>query len=360
MPEAVLSRALSRPSSSVTSPRFGSAGRRTGSSPRRPSRSCSTSRAPRTTWRLGRCWSGRRQQPGRCRRRLPRHCSEDRDLGHRAAERDLCGGAFVTVPAGEAWDDFVAHAVEQGWGGHRGAVRHPRAASGRPRSRTSAPMARRSPRPSPGPVLGPRRPRRQDVRRRRVRLRLPHQPVQGRPAALRRAVRDVPVPPRLRGAPVRYAELARALGVEVGTRAPMTDGARRCAGAAPEQGDGARRRRPRHLERRVLLHQPLSSPRAPAGAPAWPQPDGRVKTSAAWLIENAGFAKGYGNERVAPLDQAHARAHQPRHRHDQGPAGARRGAPARGVRRVRRSGWSTSRCSSVARCPMSRYGPRWA
>jgi UDP-N-acetylmuramate dehydrogenase len=32
----------------------------------------------------------------------------------------------------------------------------------------------------------------------------------------------------------------------------------------------------------------------PPGAPAWPQPDGRVKTSAAWLIEHAGFGKGYG------------------------------------------------------------------
>ena len=32
----------------------------------------------------------------------------------------------------------------------------------------------------------------------------------------------------------------------------------------------------------------------PEGAPAWPQPDGRVKTSAAWLIEQAGFHKGYG------------------------------------------------------------------
>ena len=30
----------------------------------------------------------------------------------------------------------------------------------------------------------------------------------------------------------------------------------------------------------------------PDGAPAWPQPDGRVKTSAAWLIEHAGFAQG--------------------------------------------------------------------
>ena len=36
----------------------------------------------------------------------------------------------------------------------------------------------------------------------------------------------------------------------------------------------------------------------PDEAPAWPQPDGRVKTSAAWLIERAGFGKGYGTGRV--------------------------------------------------------------
>ena len=28
-------------------------------------------------------------------------------------------------------------------------------------------------------------------------------------------------------------------------------------------------------------------------------PDGRVKSSAAWLIEHAGFAKGHGNEHVS-------------------------------------------------------------
>ena len=32
----------------------------------------------------------------------------------------------------------------------------------------------------------------------------------------------------------------------------------------------------------------------PEGAPRYEQPDGRVKTSAAWLIEHAGLARGYG------------------------------------------------------------------
>ena len=60
----------------------------------------------------------------------------------------------------------------------------------------------------------------------------------------------------------------------------------------------------------------------PDGAPAWPQPDGLVKTSAAWLIEHAGFAKGYGTDRVRLSSQAHARADQPRRRDHGRPAGA--------------------------------------
>jgi UDP-N-acetylmuramate dehydrogenase len=43
----------------------------------------------------------------------------------------------------------------------------------------------------------------------------------------------------------------------------------------------------------------LAAEDVPEGAPAWPQPDGRVKTSAAWLIEQAGFERGHGNARAA-------------------------------------------------------------
>lgn len=43
----------------------------------------------------------------------------------------------------------------------------------------------------------------------------------------------------------------------------------------------------------------VASQRVPEGAPSWPQPDGSVKTSAAWLIEHAGFAKGFGNDLVS-------------------------------------------------------------
>ena len=42
----------------------------------------------------------------------------------------------------------------------------------------------------------------------------------------------------------------------------------------------------------------LDTADVPPGAPAWPVGDGRVKTSAAWLIEHAGFGRGY---RIGPV-----------------------------------------------------------
>ena len=41
--------------------------------------------------------------------------------------------------------------------------------------------------------------------------------------------------------------------------------------------------------------------------PRWPQPDGRVKLSAAWLIERAGFTRGHRHG-VVGLSTRHALA----------------------------------------------------
>lgn len=43
------------------------------------------------------------------------------------------------------------------------------------------------------------------------------------------------------------------------------------------------------------------------GAPGWPEPDGRVKTSAAWLIRGAGFERGHAHGRAA-ISSKHALA----------------------------------------------------
>ena len=81
---------------------------------------------------------------------------------------------------------------------------------------------------------------------------------------------------------VRYAELARALAVEPGDRAPLADVPIRRARAASEQGDGAGSCRPRHLERRLLLHQPAADARSGgppcrARLPAGHSPTGRSR-----------------------------------------------------------------------------------
>ena len=42
--------------------------------------------------------------------------------------------------------------------------------------------------------------------------------------------------------------------------------------------------------------------------PAWPDADGQVKTSAAWLIERAGFHRGHGNPEGIAISSKHTLA----------------------------------------------------
>jgi UDP-N-acetylmuramate dehydrogenase len=42
--------------------------------------------------------------------------------------------------------------------------------------------------------------------------------------------------------------------------------------------------------------------------PGYPEPDGRVKTSAAWLVERAGFGRGYGMPGPAAISTKHSLA----------------------------------------------------
>jgi UDP-N-acetylmuramate dehydrogenase len=105
------------------------------------------------------------------------------------------------------------------------------------------------------------------------------------------------------GRPIRYAELAAALGVAVGERAPLADvraavlGLRRSKGMVIDPAD------PDSVSAGSFFTNPILDREAFAaleaqGAPAWPEPDGRVKTSAAWLIGRAGFQRGYGDGRA--------------------------------------------------------------
>ncbi|MFI5932619.1 UDP-N-acetylmuramate dehydrogenase [Actinoplanes sp. NPDC051494] len=111
-------------------------------------------------------------------------------------------------------------------------------------------------------------------------------------------------------APVRYAELARRLGVEIGDRA----GAERVRetvlelraskGMVLDPADPDTRSVGSFFTNPVLSAQQWARVQdhlADAGEPpSWPAPNGTVKVPAAWLIEKAGFAKGHrGRDGVA-------------------------------------------------------------
>ena len=100
-------------------------------------------------------------------------------------------------------------------------------------------------------------------------------------------------------APIRYPELARALGVQVNGRAPATAvreavlDLRRAKGMVLDADDRDTWSAGSFFTNPILDVEQIAA--LPADAPRFPQPDGRVKTSAAWLIERAGFGKGFGD-----------------------------------------------------------------
>jgi len=101
------------------------------------------------------------------------------------------------------------------------------------------------------------------------------------------------------GRPVRYAELARALGVQIGDRVPV--GAVRDTVLALRQAKGMVLDATDYdtWSAGSFFTNPVLDPQLadalPVDAPRYDAPGGRVKTSAAWLIERSGFGKGYGS-----------------------------------------------------------------
>ncbi|CAN5706742.1 UDP-N-acetylmuramate dehydrogenase [soil metagenome] len=206
-----------------------------------------------------------------------------------------CGGVLVSVAAGMVWDDLVALAVENGWVGIE-------ALSGIPGSVGATPIQNVG-------AYG------QEVAQTIARVRVWDRTLRGvrtfaadecgfgyrhsrfKADPERHVVLDVTFQLRqgTLGAPVGYAELARTLDVAVGERAPLADvraavlGLRAGKGMVLDPADHDT------WSAGSFFTNPLvPADQVPDGAPAWPQPDGLVKTSAAWLIDHAGCAKGYG------------------------------------------------------------------
>jgi UDP-N-acetylmuramate dehydrogenase len=122
-------------------------------------------------------------------------------------------------------------------------------------------------------------------------------------------------------APIRYAELARALGIEEGKRAPLAQvretviRLRRGKGMVLDDADADTRSAGSFFTNPILDGAALARLRERVAAalgeqaslPVFPEPDGRAKVSAAWLIERGGFPKGHALGPVA-ISSKHALA----------------------------------------------------
>lgn len=104
------------------------------------------------------------------------------------------------------------------------------------------------------------------------------------------------------GEPVAYAQLAKALGVELGTPVPLADARDAVVGLRASKGMVLDASDPDTRSSGSFFTNPVISREAarelPMDAPRYPAPDAedgakRVKLSAAWLIERSGVPKGF-------------------------------------------------------------------
>ena len=229
---------------------------------------------------------------------------------------DYCGGAEVTVEAGEPWDPLVEHVVAQGWTGLE-------ALSGIPGSTGATPIqnvgaygaevateiawvrawdrSARSIRTLSASECGFRY---RDSRFKRERFR-------SGPRFVVLQVRFQLLVADL-SAPIRYAELARALDVELGSRVPLARvreavlALRRSKGMVLDADDHDTWSAGSFFTNPILTDSQAAM--LPPEAPRYPAGDGLVKTSAAWLIDHSGFGKGFGLPGPASLSTKHTLA----------------------------------------------------
>jgi UDP-N-acetylmuramate dehydrogenase len=117
--------------------------------------------------------------------------------------------------------------------------------------------------------------------------------------------------------PLRYPELTRALGIAEGAGAPLADVRRRVIELRRGKGMVVDPSDPDSRSAGSFFTNPIVDARAFAAfaaklppditPPTWPAPHGTTKLSAAWLIERAGFTKGYTRGR-AGISSKHALA----------------------------------------------------
>jgi UDP-N-acetylmuramate dehydrogenase len=222
-------------------------------------------------------------------------------------DESACAGAWVTVAAGHNWDDFVSHAVANGWTGIE-------ALSGIPGTVGATPIQNVG-------AYG------QQVSETIAQVRAWNRKTNsidtlfaadcafGYRTSIFKQNPDTWVilsvtfqlPLGDMSAPIGYTELANKLGSALDSRVQAKDvrsavlELRAAKGMVIDPTD--------HDTWSVGSF--FMNPRvtaAPEAAPSWPEADGTVKVSAAWLIEQSGFTKGFSLNGRAALSSKHTLA----------------------------------------------------
>ena len=218
------------------------------------------------------------------------------------ADESACGGAVATVAAGENWDAFVAYAVGREWTGIEALSGIPGSVGATPIQNVGAYGA------EVASLISSVRTWDRVERTQRTfaaadcgfgyrTSRFKREP--GRYIVLEVSFQ---FPLGSLGAPIAYAELARRLGVEPGERAPAAEvrsavlAIRGSKGMVLDDADHDTWSAGSFFTNPILSQEAAAA--LPAEAPRFPMADGRVKSSAAWLIQHAGFARGHGGGRA--------------------------------------------------------------
>jgi UDP-N-acetylmuramate dehydrogenase len=229
-----------------------------------------------------------------------------------ATEVDTCGGAWVTVAAGEPWDGIAERAVAEEWAGIE-------ALSGIPGSAGATPVQNVG---AYGQEIADvvARVRTYDRVEDRQRTFMAadcgfgYRTSRFKAEPWRYVVLDVTLQLRLSptSEPIRYAELARRLGTDVGSRAPLSDvrkavlALRAAKGMVLDADDHDTWSVGSFFTNPVL--EAAAAAALPADAPRYPAPGGLVKTSAAWLIEHSGAGRGHSLGTPAAVSSKHTLA----------------------------------------------------
>ena len=211
-------------------------------------------------------------------------------------DRSDCAGVTLTVAAGEPWDDVVSHAVGQDWVGIEALSGIPGSAGATPIQNVGAygqevsqTIAQVRTFDRQDKVIKTFATADCDFGYRSSRFR--HND--------RWLVLDVTFQLAVgtMSTPVEYAELAQALSIDVGQRAPLADVRSAVLDLRQSKSMVINTADPDAQSAGSFFTNPLltaeQAANLPSAAPRWPASQGQIKTSAAWLIEQAGFVRGF-------------------------------------------------------------------